>query len=53
MEDDKRKKELFLSQKKLLDTFLSTGAITEEQYEKSLSGLCTKMGLDREGNGKK
>ncbi len=35
--------ELFLKQKELLDTFLATGAITREQYEKSLGTLKEKM----------
>lgn len=36
-------KQLFDSQKQTLDTFLSTGAITKEQYEKSLNSLKEKM----------
>lgn len=35
--------ELFLKQKELLDTFLATGAITKEQYDKSLGTLKEKM----------
>lgn len=38
------KKELFYEQKKTLDTFLSRGAITKAQYEKSLGDLSEKMG---------
>lgn len=41
-----KKKKLFLDQKELLDTFLSTGALSPEQYKKSLDGLRTKMGID-------
>ena len=41
-----KKKKLFLDQKELLDTFLSTGALSPEQYRKSLDGLRTKMGID-------
>lgn len=40
-----QKKALFVSQKETLDTFLAHGAITKEQYEKSLTGLKVKMGL--------
>jgi hypothetical protein len=39
------KKELFLAQKQLLDTFLQTGAITKAQYDKSLGDLTVKMGM--------
>ncbi len=41
--DDKEKLELYNKQKKLLDKFLSTGAITKEQYQISLEGLQEKM----------
>lgn len=37
--------ELFEMQKKTLDTFLQTGAITRAQYDFSLNGLITKMKL--------
>ena len=33
------KKELYEKQKRTLDTFLETGAITKAQYEKSLTVL--------------
>ncbi len=36
--------QLFLRQKKLLETFLERRAISKEQYEKSLHDLCEKMG---------
>ena len=42
---DEKKKELFLAQKKTLDTFLATGAITRAQYDKSLGDLIEKMGM--------
>ena len=45
-------KELFFKQKELLDTFLSHGAITKEQYEKSLSVLKEKLLADEEENNK-
>lgn len=40
------KQKLYESQKKLLDTFLNTGAIDKTQYDKSLNGLKEKMGID-------
>ena len=42
---DEKKKQLFLRQKELLDTFLERGAITEAQYNKSLGDLIEKMGI--------
>ncbi|MBO4539354.1 MAG: hypothetical protein J5781_03695 [Clostridia bacterium] len=36
-------KELYLKQKELLDTFLSHGAISKEQYDKSLGTLKEKL----------
>lgn len=39
------KKELYDEQKKTLDTFLSHGAISKEQYDESLSALSEKMGF--------
>lgn len=41
-----KKRQLFLKQKELLDTFLATGAITRAQYETSLGGLREKMGIE-------
>lgn len=41
----RKNKRLFDSQKQTLDTFLSTNAITKEQYEKSLNGLKEKMNI--------
>lgn len=46
MTETEKKQALFLRQKELLDTFLSTGAISRAQYETSLRGLKEKMGLD-------
>lgn len=43
---DEKKTELFKNQKELLDTFLSHGAITKAQYDKSLSCLTEKMGME-------
>ena len=45
---DENKKKLYEEQKKLLDTFLSTGAIDKAQYEKSLNGLKDKMCITEE-----
>lgn len=42
---DKKKLQLFLQQKALLDTFLKTHAITQAQYDKSLGDLREKMGM--------
>ncbi len=46
---EKRKK-LFIDQKKLLNEFLSHGAITQAQYDKSFGDLMLKMGFDENGN---
>ena len=43
--EDKRK-QLLLNQKQLLDTFLGHGAISKEQYDKSLGDLIVKMGIE-------
>lgn len=43
-----KKLELFRRQKDLLDTFLSTGAISQSQHDKSLNCLIEKMGIDPE-----
>ena len=45
--EDEKMVKLFLSQKELLDTFLSHGAITKAQYDKSLGDL-----TEKNGNGK-
>lgn len=41
-----KKKQLFLNQKDLLDKFLARHAISQAQYDKSLSDLREKMGYD-------
>lgn len=46
-----KKKQLFLNQKQLLDTFLEHGAISKAQYDKSLGDLIVKMGIKENGNG--
>ena len=44
---EEKKKQLFLNQKKLLDTFLEKNAISKAQYDKSLGDLTDKMGMHR------
>ena len=48
--DDKARLELYKKQKNLLDTFLSNGAISKAQYDKSLGDLTVKMGISSEEN---
>ena len=43
---DEKKKQLFLNQKKLLDTFLEKKAISKAQYDKSLGDLQIKMRMN-------
>lgn len=42
---EQKKKQLYLNQKNLLDTFLEHHAISQEQYDKSLGDLTKKMGF--------
>ncbi len=42
---EEKKNQLFLKQKKLLDTFLEKNAISKVQYDKSLGDLRDKMGM--------
>jgi hypothetical protein len=42
-----KKKTLFLEQKKTLDSFLKTGAISQLQYDKSYGDLVKKMGMEK------
>ena len=48
MSPDERKRALFNKQKDLLDTFLAHGAIDRRQYEKSLTCMAEKMGMQVE-----
>ena len=41
-------KKLYHDQKRTLDLFLSNGAITKAQYDKSLGDLTRKMGMGKE-----
>ena len=43
---EEKKYELFFQQKELLATFLSTGAISQVQRDKSLNCLIEKMGIN-------
>ena len=45
MSDWDKKRELYLRQKQLLDTFLEHGAISKAQYDKSFGDLTEKMGM--------
>ena len=51
MSPAEKKLELFRRQKDLLDTFLSTGAISQAQHDKSLNCLIEKMGFDENKHG--
>lgn len=42
---EEKKKQLFLKQKRLLETFLERNAISQSQFEKSLGDLREKMGM--------
>ena len=46
MTHDEQQRALFKKQKDLLDTFLSHGAIDRRQYEKSLTCMAEKMGME-------
>ena len=43
LSSDEKKKELYLKQVRLLDTFLEHGAISQAQYDKSFRDLTEKM----------
>ena len=45
MSETDKKRELYLRQKQLLDTFLEHGAISKAQYDKSFGDLTEKMGM--------
>jgi len=49
MNAEKKKRDLYLRQKELLDTFLKHGAISQAQYDKSLWDLTEKMGMQPNG----
>ena len=43
---EEKLKQLYLKQKHTLDLFLERGAISKEQYDKSLGDLTRKMGME-------
>ena len=45
MTAEEKKRDLYLRQKELLDTFLEHGAISQAQHDKSLRDLTKKMGM--------
>jgi len=45
---EEKKKSLYETQKKTLEEFLARGAISPAQFEKSLSTLTEKMGMEPE-----
>ena len=42
---EEKKRKLYEKQKALLDTFLEHGAISRQQYDKSLGDLTEKLGF--------
>ena len=44
---EEKKRKLYEKQKALLDTFLEHGAISRQQYDKSLGDLTEKMGFGK------
>ena len=45
MTAEEKKRDLYLRQKELLDTFLEHGSISQAQHDKSLRDLTEKMGM--------
>ena len=45
---EEKNKQLFLTQKGILDKFLERGAISQAQHDKSLHDLMEKMGMRTE-----
>lgn len=46
---EEKRIQLYLNQKQTLDAFLERGAITKNQYDKSLGDLTVKMGMNGVG----
>lgn len=46
---EQKKIQLYLEQKKILETFLAHGAISKAQFDKSLGALTVKMGMNGVG----
>ena len=47
---EQKKIQLYLEQKKTLETFLAHGAISKAQFDKSLGDLTVKMGMNGVGS---
>ena len=45
MTPEEKKKQLYIKQKNMLDSFLARNAISKAQYDKSLGDLTEKMGM--------
>ena len=43
---EEKKVQLYLKQKRMLETFRERNAISKEQFEKSLADLIAKMGME-------
>ena len=43
---EEKKIQLYLKQKRMLETFRERNAISKEQYEKSLADLTAKVGME-------
>ena len=48
LSDAEKKRQLYLRQRETLNQFLEHGAISKEQYDKSLGDLTIKMGMESE-----
>ena len=49
LSDAEKKRQLYLRQRETLNQFLEHGAISKEQYDKSLGDLTAKMGIREDG----
>ncbi len=45
LSDEDKRRQLYINEKELLDTFLEHHAISREQHDKSLGDLTAKMGF--------
>lgn len=48
LSEAEKKRQLYLRQRETLNQFLEHGAISKEQYDKSLGDLTIKMGMESE-----
>jgi len=53
LSQEEKKIQLYRNQKSTLDLFLERRAISQDQYNKSLYDLTTKMGMESEMNSSK